>query len=98
MMGTITCTETNIQCNENKLYTNAITSIGIERQNWRNTFTFKQAKNQCHTSTSNFTIAILQSGGLLCTLGAIIKSWLVTDMGYRNMSKTHELSPIMPTD
>ena len=73
MMGTIT--ETNIQCNENKLYTNAITSIGIERQNWRNTFTFEQAKNQCRTSTSNFTIAILQSGGLLCTLGAIRAGW-----------------------
>ena len=80
MMGTSTIqsdnnTSPNIQCNENKLYTNAITPVGIERQNWRNTFTFKDAKHKCHSIHDNFTVAVLQSGGLLCTLGAIRAGW-----------------------
>ena len=51
------------------------TEVSIERQKWRDSFTFQNAYDQCHNTHSKFTAVVLQSGGLLCTLAAIRSGW-----------------------
>ena len=51
------------------------TEVGIERQLWRDSFTFSQAREMCRTYHSKFTVVVLQSGGLLCTHSAIRSGW-----------------------
>ena len=51
------------------------TEVSIERQAWRDSFTFKNAREFCHNRHSKFTVVVLQSGGLLCTHSAIRSGW-----------------------
>ena len=49
--------------------------------------------NQCHETHTNFTVVVLQSGGLLCTHSAIRSGW--TPLWGTEICPTHTNAPIM---
>ena len=70
-----------------------ITEVSIQRQQWRDDFTFHQAMAACHDCKTKFTVVVLQSGGLLCTHSAIRSGW--TPIWGTEICPTHINSPIM---
>ncbi len=69
------------------------TEVAKERQIWRDSFTFQQAMEQCHETHTQFTVVVLQSGGLLCTHSSIRAGW--TPIWGAEICPTHTSAPIM---
>ena len=69
------------------------TEVAKERQIWRDSFTFQQAMEQCHETHTQFTVVVLQSGGLLCTHSSIRAGW--TPIWGTEICPTHTNAPIM---
>ena len=69
------------------------TEVAKERQIWRDSFTFQQAMEQCHETHTQFTVVVLQSGGLLCTHSSIRAGW--TPIWGTEICPTHTSAPIM---
>jgi site-specific DNA-cytosine methylase len=69
------------------------TETAIQREQWRDSFTFQDAYDQCHQTHSKFTMVTLQSGGLLCTLAAIRSTW--TPIWGTEICQKHINAPVM---
>ena len=69
------------------------TQVAKQRRMWRDSFTFQQAMDRCHETHSQFTVVILQSGGLLCTHSAIRAGWC--PIWGTEICPTHISAPVM---
>ena len=58
-----------------KNYETPRTQTSVNREQWRESFNFSDGKLKCHSVSSMFTLAVLGSGGLLCTHSAIRAGW-----------------------